>query len=117
MWNTATNDAAWDLYLGPLRGGEVPASAAPARATDLAGLPPTLTFVGDIEPFHDEVVDWCERLRAAGVPVTSRVFPGAFHGFDLVSRSAQVSREARAFLVDGFREFAAAHRAPQPARR
>ena len=117
VWNTATNDAAWDLYLGPLRGGEVPASAAPARATDLGGLPPTLTFVGDIEPFHDEVVDWCERLRAAGVPVTSRVFPGAFHGFDLVSPSAQVSREARAFLVDGFREFAAAHRAPQPARR
>jgi hypothetical protein len=56
-----------DLYLGHLRGGDVPAYAAPARAADLAGLPPTLPFVGDIEPFHDEVVDWCQRLQSAGV--------------------------------------------------
>jgi acetyl esterase/lipase len=117
VWNTATNDAAWDLYLGDLRGGDVPAYAAPARATDLAGLPPTLTFVGDIEPFHDEVVDHVARLRAAGVPVTSHVYPGAFHGFDLVAPAAPISRRARAFLLDGFRDFTATHRAPQPPRR
>jgi len=117
VWNSATNNAAWDLYLGGLRGGDVPAYAAPARATDLAGLPPTLTFVGDIEPFHAEVVDYAERLRAAGVPVTSRVYPGAFHGFDLVVRSAPISRQARAFFLDGFREFTATYRAAQPVRR
>ncbi|WP_217637278.1 alpha/beta hydrolase [Geodermatophilus telluris] len=117
VWNTTTNTAAWDLYLGDLRGGDVPASAAPARATDLAGLPPTLTFVGDIEPFHDEVVDWCRRLEAAGVPVSLEVYRGAFHGFDLVAASAPISRKARAFLVDGFRDHLARHRAPQPARR
>jgi acetyl esterase/lipase len=114
VWNTNTNNAAWDLYLGELRGGDVPAYAAPARATDLVGLPPTLTFVGDIEPFHDEVVDWCQRLRAAGVPVSYEVYPGAFHGFDLIARSAPVSREARAFLIDGFRDFLSRYRAPQP---
>lgn len=114
VWNSATNDAAWDLYLGELRGADVPAYAAPARATDLSGLPPTLTFIGDSEPFHDEVVDYCDRLRAAGVPVTCQVYPGAFHGFDLVAPSAAVSRQARAFLLDGFRAFAAAHRAAQP---
>ena len=116
VWNTATNDSAWDLHLGDLRGGEVPAYAAPARATDLAGLPPTLTFVGDIEPFHDEVVDWCRRLEAAGVPVSIEVFPGAFHAFDLVG-SAPVSRQARAFLIDGFRDFVTRYRAAQPAHR
>jgi acetyl esterase/lipase len=116
VWNTATNEAAWDRYLGPLRGGDVPATAAPARATDLAGLPPTLTFVGDVEPFADEVVDWCARLRAAGVPVTAHVYPGAFHGFDLVVPWAPVSRRARAFLLDGFRDLAATCRAAQPAR-
>jgi len=113
VWNTTTNDAAWDLYLGDLRGGDVPAYAAPARATDLGGLSPTLTFVGDIEPFHDEVVDWCRRLAAAGVPVTVEVYPGAFHAFDLFG-SAPVSRRARAFLVDGFRDFVSRYRAPQP---
>ncbi|MGY1739602.1 MULTISPECIES: alpha/beta hydrolase [unclassified Blastococcus] len=116
VWNTTTNVAAWDLYLGDLRGGDVPASAAPARATDLAGLPPTLTFVGDIEPFHDEVVDWCRRLEAAGVPVTLEVYPGAFHGFDLVAAWAPVSRRARAFLVDGFRDHLTRYRGSQPAR-
>jgi acetyl esterase/lipase len=116
VWNSATNNAAWDLYLGSLRGGDVPAYAAPARATDLARLPPTLTFVGDIEPFHAEVVDYAERLRAAGVPVTSRVYPGALHGFDLVVRSAPIS-QARAFFLDGFREFTATYRASQPVRR
>lgn len=117
VWNTNNNTAAWDLYLGDLRGGDVPPYAAPARATDLAGLPPTLTFVGDIEPFHDEVVEWCERLRAAGVPVTFEVYPGAFHGFDLVAAAAPVSRRARAFLIDGFRDFVGRYRATQPARR
>jgi acetyl esterase/lipase len=117
VWNTATNDAAWSLYLGDLRGRDVPPYAAPARAADLAGLPPTLTFVGDIEPFHDEVVDWCRRLRSAGVPVRVEVYPGAFHGFDLIAGSAPVSRRARAFLLDGFRDFVARYRAPQPARR
>ncbi len=113
VWNSNTNDTAWDLYLGPLRNGDVPAYAAPARATAVTGLPPTLTFVGDIEPFHDEVVDYCERLRAAGVPVSYRVFPGAFHAFDVIAPSAPISRRARAFLIDGFRDLAAAHRAPQ----
>ncbi len=117
VWNSNTNTAAWDLYLGDTRGGDVPAYAAPARATDLAGLPPTLTFVGDIEPFHDEVVDWCQRLRAAGVPVSLEIYPGAFHGFDLVAGFAPISRKARAFLIDGFRDHLARYRAPQPAHR
>ena len=115
VWNTATNRAAWDLYLGDLRWGDVPAYAAPSRATELRGLPPTITFVGDVEPFHDEVLAYAAALEEAGVPVTSRVFNGAFHGFDIVAASAPVSRQARAFLLDAFREAVATHRADQPA--
>ncbi|NIZ90961.1 alpha/beta hydrolase [Kineococcus rubinsiae] len=114
VWNTVMSVGAWDLYLGDLRGGAVPAYAAPARAEDLRGLPPVLTFVGDVEPFHDEVVDLVRRLEEAGVPVVHRVVPGAFHGFDLVAPGADVSRRARAFLLDGFRHSTATYRAPQP---
>ncbi|TNM70487.1 alpha/beta hydrolase [Streptomyces sp. NP160] len=116
VWSSVTNDAGWDAYLGRLRGSsDVPATAAPARAEDLRGLPPVLTFVGDAEPFHDEVVTWTERLREAGVPVESRVFPGCFHAFDLMAPRARVSREATAFLVDGFSRWCAELSAPQPA--
>ncbi|MGQ7297502.1 alpha/beta hydrolase [Quadrisphaera sp. KR29] len=115
VWSSATNDAAWDAYLGPLRGrADVPATAAPARAQDLRGLPPVLTFVGDAEPFHDEVVTWAERLREAGVRVESRVYPGCFHGFDILVPTARVSREATAFLLEGFRRWCAELTAPQP---
>lgn len=115
VWSSVTNDAGWDAYLGPLRSSaSVPATAAPARAEDLRGLPPVLTFVGDAEPFHDEVVTWTERLREAGVRVESRVYPGCFHAFDLMAPRARVSREATAFLVEGFTRWCAELSAPQP---
>src|SRR5699024_1907435 len=42
VWNNRANRVGWDAYL-PGRSGtaQVPASAAPARRTDLTGLPPT----------------------------------------------------------------------------
>lgn len=102
VWNSRLNEAAWRLYLGPLHGAEAPAYAAPARAGDLAGLPPAVSYVGSIEPFHDEVVDYLERLAATGAEVNFRVFDGCFHGFDIVCRSSTPAREARAFLKRSF---------------
>jgi acetyl esterase/lipase len=93
VWDSITNRNAWKVYLGDLAGSDaVPPYAAPARATDLAGLPPAFTYVGDLEPFRDEVVAYVARLRAAGVPVEFEVVPGAYHGFDVVAPGAPVSR-------------------------
>jgi acetyl esterase/lipase len=103
VWNSTSNRAAWNLYLGDLAGsGEIPAYAAPARATDYHGLPPTFTFVGDIEPFHDETVAYVENLREAGVPVEFHVYPGAFHGFDGAAPRAELSRLASARLLAAY---------------
>ena len=41
VWNHESNRSGWSAYLGGLTGDDVPAYAAPARATELAGLPPT----------------------------------------------------------------------------
>lgn len=118
VWDAVTNRNAWRVYLGPLAGAdEVPAYAAPARASDLAGLPPTFTYVGDLEPFHDEVVAWADALRAAGVDVTCEVFPGCYHGFDVVAPKAAVSRRALLAQEAWFRMAAATCFAPQPAGR
>jgi len=40
------------MYLGSNKGDASP-YAAPARAADLSGLPPTYTCVGDLDPFRD----------------------------------------------------------------
>ncbi|WEV67545.1 alpha/beta hydrolase [Bifidobacterium sp. ESL0769] len=103
VWNTASNRLCWNMYLSNRRvTGNVPAYAAPARARDLSRLPPTLSYVGDIEPFHDETVTYMNRLATAGVETRFRVFPGAFHVFDALVPHATVSEDATAFLLDGF---------------
>jgi acetyl esterase/lipase len=106
-WNSASNDLGWNLYLRDLKesGTEIPAYAAPSRATDYSRLPPTITFVGDLEPFRDETLEYVENLKRAGVPVTFRKYEGCFHGFDAIAPKAQVSKSARQFLLDSFSEY------------
>jgi len=101
VWNTASNEAAWALYLEGVE--DVPAYAAPARAEDLRGLPPVCTYVGTIEPFHDETVDFVDRLREQGVAVAFKEYEGCFHAFDMMGAGTKVGKDARAFLLENFR--------------
>lgn len=105
IWNTKANLVAWKRYLGDAYGTDrVSKYASPALETDYSGLPPTLTFVGSIEPFRDETVAYAEHLKAAGVRVAFRIFEGCFHGFDVLCSATNIAKEARAFLIDGFME-------------
>lgn len=102
IWNTASNEMAWKLYLGDAYNTEnVSKYASPARETDYSGLPPTLTYVGTIEPFTDETIAYVENLKAAGVEVSFKQFEGCFHGFDLFTFTTP-AKEAREFLTEGF---------------
>ena len=117
VWDSVTNRNAWKVYLGDLSGSDqVPPYAAPARAADLSGLPPAFTYVGDLEPFRDEVVAYVERLRAAGVPVEFEVVPGAYHGFDVVAPGAPVSRRMLEAQSAWLRMAVRTWFAPQPER-
>ena len=103
VWNSESNRIAWRLYLGDQAGGpDVPAYAAPARAADLTGLPPTCTFVGSIDPFRDETLAYVEKLTADGIPVNFREFPGCFHAFEIICPRSTVAREAWTFLLESF---------------
>ena len=96
VWNRASNRFGWSSYLGHRFGGDdVPSHAAPARATDLSGLPPTYLMVGTLDGFADEDIDYAARLNHAGVPVELHVYPGAPHGFEGFAPGAGVSRQAR----------------------
>jgi len=114
-WDSKSNAAAWQLYLGDLFGtADVPPYAAPARASDLSGLPPACSYVGSVEPFYDETALYFDRLRESGVPVHFRVFDGCFHAFDMMCPRTGVAREAVAFLMDTFRYAAEHYFAAQP---
>jgi acetyl esterase/lipase len=103
-WDRIANRTGWQAYLGDRRGGDdVPVYAAPARATDLSGLPPTYLEFGDVETFRDECLDYGARLSRAGVPVELHLWPGGVHGFTALVPQAAVSQAAvatrRAYLV------------------
>jgi acetyl esterase/lipase len=94
-WDRDANNFGWTALLGADRGGpDVSPYAAPARATDLSGLPRTYLEVGNAEVFRDETLDYAQRLSAAGVVVDLHMWGGAFHGFETFVPHARVSQTA-----------------------
>jgi acetyl esterase/lipase len=96
VWNYDDNATGWSALLGTAGADEVSVYAAPARATDLTGLPPTFIDTGDLDIFRDEDVDYARRLALAGVPTELHVHPGCPHGFETLVPAAAVSQRALA---------------------
>ncbi len=83
LWSRANNLVGWRSYLQKESDGEnISAYAAPARAEDLSGLPPTYIGVGTPDLFRDESIAYAQRLIKAGVPTELHVYADGFHGFD-----------------------------------
>jgi acetyl esterase len=95
IWNRPNAVVSWDSYLGEgVRGtADVSPYAAPARATDLAGLPPAYVSVMAFDPLRDEGLAYALALQEAGVPVELHLFPGTFHGSGLIAGAAVSKRE------------------------
>ena len=94
LWNRPLAVKSWEFYLGALAGkDDVPVYAAPARATDLAGLPPAYVSTAENDPLRDEGIAYALGMLQAGVSVELHQFPGTFHGSALVPTAA-VSRRA-----------------------
>jgi acetyl esterase/lipase len=104
FWNLSYNGFGWSALLGDARGGaDVPQYAAPARATDLAGLPPAFLDVGSAECLRDEIVAYAGRIWEAGGRAELHVWPGGTHAFDRDVPEARISRAAVA-ARDGWLE-------------
>ncbi len=89
LWDRAGNIEAWKWYLGD---GKPDQYAAPARAEDLAGLPPTFIDVGTVDLFRDEDITFAMRLMQAGVPTELHVHPGAYHAAEVFAPQAPLSQ-------------------------
>jgi acetyl esterase/lipase len=92
VWNKDANRFGWTSLLGgPPGAPDVSPFAAPARATDLSGLPPTFMICGALDLFLEEDLDYARRLIRAGVPTELHVYPGAPHGF-MFMPEAQITK-------------------------
>lgn len=96
IWPQAANLFGWTALLDcPPGADDVSSHAAPARAENLAGLPPAFIACGALDLFVDENISYARRLIQAGVPTELHIYPGAPHGFQMV-RDAAVSKRAAA---------------------
>jgi acetyl esterase/lipase len=89
IWDREGNIQAWEWYLG---GKPADQYAAPARAEDVAGLPPAFIDVGTVDLFRDEDIAFAQRLMQAGVPCELHVHPGSYHAAETFAPDAALSR-------------------------
>jgi acetyl esterase/lipase len=104
VWDSISNATGWSSLLGAAAGTpHVSPYAAPARATDLSGLPTAFVEAGSVETFRDESVDYASRIWQAGGQAELHIWPGGCHNFDGTAPEAPLSREARAARVNWLR--------------
>ena len=115
VWNRDVSIKAWKMYLGDEYGTEnVSPYAAAARTESLEGLPPAYVTVGTADLFRDEDIDYAQRLMAAGVPTELTVFPGMFHGGEMITPTAAVSQRLHMGYLDALKRGLAKKAAPRP---
>jgi acetyl esterase/lipase len=103
-WSPSSNRWAWIQYLGrEPRMSDAPEYAAPARRSDVAGLPPAWIGVGGLDVFHDEAVAYAEKLTTAGVPCELLIVPGMYHGADGIVQKALSMQNFHASMVEFLR--------------
>jgi acetyl esterase len=64
------------------------------RAAGFAGMPPVYLATAGFDPLRDEGEELAARLRADGVPVVARRFPGLVHGYASFSAVSAAARDA-----------------------
>jgi acetyl esterase/lipase len=96
IWTRESNAFGWRSYLGDRYGtDDVPAEAAPARATEFSVLPTAFIGVGTADCLRDESIDFAAQLCRAAVPTELHVYAGAVHGFDMFADTAVARTAAR----------------------
>ncbi len=75
------------------------------RNTDYTNFPPTITLVGEYDPFRDDTIAYVEALQKEGIPVTFKFYKGCFHGFEVAGSQAAIAKDALHFMFNSFAEY------------
>lgn len=115
LWNMHSNKIGWKLYLGELYGmTEIPYYAAPGRTDEVWGLPPTLSYVGSLDPFRDETIRFIKNLKKNEITTHFKLYKNCSHGFDVLFPKKKASKRAIEFLMDTFDYAVSNYFAKQP---
>lgn len=93
VWTRKTSFNAWEMYLNGTPGDKASPYASAARAKDVSDLPKAFVTTGTVDLFRDEVIDYAQRLMAAGVSTELAVFPGMYHGGEMFVPTASLSKK------------------------
>ena len=107
VWNTEMNTLGWGAYLADLikNGDEIPSYAAPIRNQIYENFPPTITFVGTLEPFYRETLSYVNALKKAGIEVAFKEYPNCFHGFDAMAGDTPIGKDGLDFTFSNYADF------------
>lgn len=95
IWTKNSNRFAWSCLLGHEPGiTDVSPYASPARVQTYSNLPATFISVGALDLFAEENMEYARQLIRSGIPTELHVYPGAFHGFDLVKEGSALAQQS-----------------------
>ncbi len=106
IWTPADNRFGWASLLGHEPGGDkVSPYAAAARVESTAGLPPAFISVGALDLFLEEDLEYARRLVREGIPTELYVYPGAYHGYNMIPDARLTKAHFRDFIGAPGRHF------------
>ena len=65
---------------------------SPTFAEDFANLPPAFIYVGGLDLFVNEDIDYAAKLTEANVDTELHVIPGLYHAFEIAAPEAEQSK-------------------------
>ena len=71
------------------------------QAKDVTGVAPATIIAAEIDPLLSEGQAYAEKLKAAGVPVTYKMYPGVTHEFFGMSAVVDEAKQAEQLAADG----------------
>lgn len=103
IWNTKSNKVAWELYLKNIDKNNIPIYASPSLNKDFKDLPPLFSYIGTLDPFFDELMDYSSKLKKEGIEVKIKIFKGCYHAFDLFGYFTSIGKESRKYLKECYK--------------